>query len=99
MVAVWRGLKAMGLVHTEVGETDFKYWDYSMRDLDDERLMAGLKKAQDHTGFLTLGGFRNLCKPEETAPCHQAFQGLPKPRMTVEQRKAAMAKLRAEVGI
>lgn len=93
MVAVWRGLKAMGLVHTEVGETDYKYWSHSLREFDDKELLSGLKMAADHKGYFTLGSFRDLCKPEIVKACHKPFEALPRLKASQETRAKYLSEI------
>lgn len=89
----------MGLTHTDVGETDYKYWSHSLSDFTDDQIMAGLKKAESFDGYLTLGAFRDLCTPEVRAPYHKPFQALPKPKMTPAQRKEKMKDVWAVLGV
>lgn len=94
---------AMRHVHEDVGSDDYKYWRVELKDISDEELEHGRKAAGQFSGYLTLGAFRDLCKPAEKVPYHQPYnpnqitdrRGV----MTPAQRKAAMAKLREKLKI
>ena len=99
MLMVWRGLQAMKLVHDEIGSTDFKYWENSLFDYPEEQLLAGLKAAENWSGFLTLGDFRKLCDKPARAPYHSDFKALPHKSMGKDETRARLAKMREELGI
>ena len=99
MVMVWRGLQAMKLVHDEIGSTDFKYWENSLFDYPEEQLLAGLKAAENWTGFLTLGDFRKLCEKPARAPYHSKFKALPVKAMDGKELKSRLSKMREELGL
>ena len=89
----------MKLVHDDLGSTDFKYWENSLFDYPEEQLLAGLKAAENWSGFLTLGDFRKLCEKPVKTPCHNQFKALPHKSMDKDELRARIAKMRAEVGI
>lgn len=91
-------MKAAGLVHTEVGETDYKYWSHSLREFTDEQLLAGLKRAADHVGYFTLGTFRELCKPEVVKACHKPYEALPRLKASEETRQKYLAEIWGVLG-
>ena len=101
MVMTWRSLKAMGLVHTEVGETDYKYWAHSLMEFTDGQLADGIAKAKDHKGYLTLGVFRDMCRPEKKHASHETYLALPSGQ-TLESRLRHREKFREnmrEIGV
>ena len=99
MDKVWRGLVAFKLQHEPIGSTDYRYWDRSLAEFNDQELVIGLKRAADHKGYLTIGDFRDLCRSELPKPAHKLFLPHKPPKTSPERRKELMAKLRAEVGI
>jgi hypothetical protein len=89
----------MKLVHDDIGSTDFKYWENSLFDYSEDRLLTALKSAENWSGFLTLGDFRKLCEKPVVAPYHSQFKALPHKSMDKDELRARIAKMREEVGI
>jgi hypothetical protein len=60
---VWRGLQAARHISKDdgVGETDYKYWNHMLKDLTNEKLLAGLKAVDGFQGYMTIGVFKKLC--------------------------------------
>lgn len=98
---MWTGLLLSKLVTEPEGSAEYIYWEHELRDMTDEQLLTGLENAKNHKGWLTIGGFRGLCEKPEVAPYHRPYNPnqLEHKGMTPEARKAAMKKLREEVGI
>jgi hypothetical protein len=89
----------MKLVHEPVGSTDFKYWAASLKEFPVDQLDQGLRKAQDWSGFLTLGDFRKLCEKEQSAPYHKEYQALPHKSMEGTKLQKKIRKMRKELGV
>jgi len=78
----------------------YKLWRTSMAELSDKELEKGLKLALKHPGYCNMGQFIKYCDSGTFAPYHQPYKAIEHHnKMTKEQRKAAMKKLREDVGL
>jgi len=68
--SVWISLQNMGLIsHNEhVDSPKFQTWARAMQELTDDELKKGLKGAEDHTGWFSLGDFKKYCKVQGLSP-------------------------------
>ena len=85
------------------GDTDYKIFKSGVKDLTDSELIEGAKKAvEKHRGRLYPKDLIEYAKGKSMimTACHKLYSAPePKDQMTPEARKAAMKKLREEVGI
>lgn len=64
----------MGKTHHEIGSTEMKVWHRSLtNDFTEEEYMNGIKAAQDHTQFMDLASFRQLCRLTVSHKSHKVF--------------------------
>ncbi len=78
-----QALSAMRLLSCQPGTTDYAVWEQGLLDIKPADLARGVLKARDHTGWLSLGDFRLLCRATP------ADLGLPDSRTAM--REAACA--------
>lgn len=90
---------AMKLVHDGIGSTDYEYWQASLSDIDDENLEAGLVKARNWTGFLTLGDFRGLCKKDRTHASYKEHKRIKHQSLPKDELRGRLSKMREELGL
>lgn len=91
MLATWRGLQALKLVHEPIDSSDYKYWAHSLAEFSGEDLLRGLKLAEDWTGFLLLGNFKELCRKPIAVPGRRApiaIESLPASKEVVARYRA-----------
>ena len=64
----------MGKAHHEIGSTEMTVWHRSLtKDFTEEEYMNGIKAAQDHTEFMDLPNFRQLCRLTKSHKSHHIF--------------------------
>jgi len=76
-----------------------KDWVMALNDLKDIELVTGIRKAKDHSGYLTLGQFRHMCKLEKINAAHKPYKALPVLKSDEETREYWKAKRKSEVGL
>ena len=75
-------------------------WANGLADLSEEALRIGFNKAKDHTGYMTFGDFRKLCRVPTLHPSHQPFKALPKEEpLPPEEIHKRIAKMREELDL
>tara|TARA_R110000782_G_scaffold74622_2_gene148955 strand:+ start:1262 stop:1537 length:276 start_codon:yes stop_codon:yes gene_type:complete len=84
-----------------VGSTEFKVWYRSLtNDFTEEEFMNGIKAAQDHTKFLDLPNFRQLCRLTKSHRSHAIFSIEKKEKMlTGAELRAKIAEMRKNLDI
>lgn len=84
------------------GETDADdTWARGLHDVSPQQLAAGLHACLKRTDTWppTLPEFIVLCKPEPKPAYHEAYPGLPAPKLTDEQKAEVSRKLRAAISV
>jgi len=74
-------------------------WKEGLSDLKPAGLIGGWRKAKDHTGYLTLGQFREMCKVIPPDPSHKLYKALPHKAMEGKELQKRIAKMRQETGL
>jgi hypothetical protein len=94
-------LQAMKKTNEPVGSTEFKVWYRSLtNDFTEEEFMNGIKAAQDHTRFLDLPNFRQLCRLTKSHRSHAIFAIEKKEKMlTGAELRAKIAEMRKNLNI
>lgn len=67
-------------------------WANGLVDLDERALVEGFRKAKDHTGYMSLGDLRGLCK----VPMSHASHNLYLPEPSKKASKEAIERFRQE---
>ena len=91
----------MGKTHHEVGSTEMTVWHRSLtKDFSEEEYMNGIKAAQDHTAFMDLPNFRQLCRLTKSHKSHEIFAIEKKDNVTSkEEAKRRIAEMRKNLGL
>jgi len=74
-------------------------WIYALADLSEPEIINGTRKAIDHTGYLNIGQFREMCKIEKPHASHRMYKALPHKGMEAEEMHKRRAKMKLEQGI
>ena len=85
----------------ELGSTDYKIFRTGVKDLTDEELVGGAKKAvQEHKGWLYPAHIVDYAKGRNTplSAAHKLYSALPAPKVDIPKRKAFMKELREQFG-
>ena len=73
-------------------------WANGLADLAEHDLVEGFRKAKDKSGYLTLGDFRALCKPEVKVPAYRPYLPPPsKKTLTYEEIHPRLVKILKEL--
>jgi len=95
--AILKKLISYGFVNDKETALD---WKEDLADLSEAELIAGWKKAKDHTGYLEFGRFREMCKLPVS---HASFRSnLPAPvteALEADDHHRRTTKMKEELGL
>lgn len=68
-------------------------------DFSEDDINRGAKNAEDYTGFMGLGDFRNLCRKERKHASHNKFLRLPVKSMEGTEIQKRLRQMKLEQGL
>ena len=94
-------LQAMGKTHHEVGSTEMNVWYRSLtNDFTEQEYMNGIRAAQDHTAFMDLPNFRQLCRLTVSHKSYKIFAIEKKDNLLgKDETRRRIAEMRKNLGI
>ena len=73
-------------------------WANGLVDISEHDLVEGFRKAKDKTGYMQLGDFRALCRPEVKVPAHRHYLPTPsKKTLTYDEIHPRLVKMLKEL--
>lgn len=74
-------------------------WKNGLADLTEVALITGTRKAKDHSGYLTMGEFRAMCRIPSTHASHKPYKALPHKPMDRDELREKLAKMKSDLGL
>ena len=74
-------------------------WANALADLSMNELAAGINKAKDYSGYLTLGDFRKMCRLPKGNASYRPYRALPILPLEKEELKSRIAKMREDLNV